>query len=556
MNISLSFRQISGFNYTSNKSEISFNFYGLTTEKLVEGYEILLRLFLILGDGTMDTNPTEAKCILNESITLEGEQTQADFECNITGLNETQEYKSFKLYDSKDIAGIPEDEILLDPVKTEEAIKDGILLDYSLEENKNKFPIYFNTETILPINGTYSPEGLNINIEGNIKQEIENETKINITLTYPKNYTAECTIPKTPVGKAYIYCLLKSNISSFVIIEQQILRDGLNEFLTIASGKSAYEIEWNDHFFDNTTEFTPEEAEKKLNLGLSFRQINHFIFNPTSHFISFYFFGITTRPIIASYKIIFQLYLILSGGIRDTTLSTATCTIGQAVDPNGGQAQADFNCEIEDLDKTKEYESFELCGSEDIAGIPEDEILKNPVKTEESIKNGTLLDYSLEENKNKLPNYFTVESINGTVSEKGEFTIVGTVNQEITEENKFTLELAYPLKYKTKCIIPKTPAGKVEIVCQLGKSFSGHIMIAQQVIRKGSKELFTINSFKSVEELHWNKDELPTDDTTEEIISHEDAEKKMNASLSFRQINQFVFNPTSHFITFNFYGIV
>ena len=237
MNISLSFRQISGFNYTSNKSEISFNFYGLTTEKLVEGYEILLRLFLILGDGTMDTNPTEAKCILNESITLEGEQTQADFECNITGLNETQEYKSFKLYDSKDIAGIPEDEILLDPVKTEEAIKDGILLDYSLEENKNKFPIYFNTETILPINGTYSPEGLNINIEGNIKQEIENETKINITLTYPKNYTAECTIPKTPVGKAYIYCLLKSNISSFVIIEQQILRDGLNEFLTIASGK-------------------------------------------------------------------------------------------------------------------------------------------------------------------------------------------------------------------------------------------------------------------------------------------------------------------------------
>ena len=121
------------------------------------------------------------------------------------------------------------------------------------------------------------------------------------------------------------------------------------------------------------------------------------------------------------------------------------------------------------------------------------------------------------------------------------------MNQEITEENKFTLELAYPLKYKTKCIIPKTPAGKVEIVCQLHNSFSGHIMIAQQVIRKGSKELFTITSFKSVEELHWNKDELPTDDTTKETISPEEDEKKMNVSLSFRQINQFIFNPTSHF---------
>ena len=186
----------------------------------------MLRLFLILGDGTMDTNPIEVKCILNEPVTLEGEQAQDDFECNITGLNEAQEYKSFKLYDSENIAGIPEDEILLNPVKIEETIKNGTLLDYSLEENKNKLPIYFDTETILLINGTYSPEGQYINIEGNIK------------LTYPKNYTAECcTLPKTPVGKAYIYCLLKNNISSFVIIEQQVLRDGLNEFLTIASGK-------------------------------------------------------------------------------------------------------------------------------------------------------------------------------------------------------------------------------------------------------------------------------------------------------------------------------
>ena len=247
MSVSLSFRQISGFKYTSHKSEISFNFYGLTTENFIERYEIFLRLFLILGDGTMDTNPIEVKCILNEPVTLEGEQAQDDFECNITGLNEAQEYKSFKLYDSENIAGIPEDEILLNPVKIEETIKNGTLLDYSLEENKNKLPIYFDTETILLINGTYSPEGQYINIEGNIKQEIEKETKINIKLTYPKNYTAECcTLPKTPVGKAYIYCLLKNNISSFVIIEQQVLRDGLNEFLTIASGKYLWNwVEWS-----------------------------------------------------------------------------------------------------------------------------------------------------------------------------------------------------------------------------------------------------------------------------------------------------------------------
>ena len=46
-----------------------------------------------------------------------------DFDCNITGLDETKEYKSFILNRTDDIVGIPKDETLLDPVKTEEAIK-------------------------------------------------------------------------------------------------------------------------------------------------------------------------------------------------------------------------------------------------------------------------------------------------------------------------------------------------------------------------------------------------------------------------------------------------
>ncbi|MBR4634369.1 hypothetical protein IKO50_05520 [bacterium] len=125
----------------------------------------------------------------------------------------------------------------------------------------------------------------------------------------------------------------------------------------------------------------------------------------------------------------------------DNILSEATCTIGQAVEPEGKQTQANLSCKIPDLDETKTYKSFELYNSEFIVDISDDdEVLLNPVKNQEAIKNGALLDYSLEENKNKLTLYFTVESINGTASEKGEFTIVGTVTQEITEENKFIFE--------------------------------------------------------------------------------------------------------------------
>ena len=146
----------------------------------------------------------------------------------------------------------------------------------------------------------------------------------------------------------------------------------------------------------------------------------------------------------------------------DTTLSEATCTIDQLVDPDGKQTQADFSCKIPDLDETKTYEYFELYDSEDIAGIPDEEVLLNPVKTQEAIDAGTLTEYSLEENKNKLPIYFQTESINGVVSEEGEFTNVGTVVQEITEEIKFTLHLLYPGNYITECTIPNASAGNLK----------------------------------------------------------------------------------------------
>ncbi|MBR4634367.1 hypothetical protein IKO50_05510, partial [bacterium] len=272
---------------------------------------------------------------------------------------------------------------------------------------------------------------------------------------------------------------------------------------------------------DDTTEeiISPEETEKKLDVTLSSRQINQFIFNPTSHFITFYFFGIT-QPITASYQIIKELYLILSGGVMDNTLSKTICTLDQAVDSEGKQDQADFSCKISDLDETKTYVYFELYDSEFIVGIPDDEVLLNPVKTQEAIEAGNLTDYSLEENKNKLPTYFEVESINGAVPEEGEFTITGTVDQEITEENKFTLELTYSGNYKTECTIPKASAGKIEIICVFSQSISAYVMIEQQIIRDGLEEIFTITSIKSNEELKWVTESTDTtvesSDTTEE----------------------------------------
>lgn len=40
-------------------------------------------------------------------------QTQAEFNCIIKDLDENQEYNSFEIFDSENIAGIPHDKILL-----------------------------------------------------------------------------------------------------------------------------------------------------------------------------------------------------------------------------------------------------------------------------------------------------------------------------------------------------------------------------------------------------------------------------------------------------------
>ena len=65
----------------------------------------------------------------------------------IIDLDEDKEYKSFEI---QQIAGIPEDNTLLNPDQTTKAISNGQqLLDYSDEENKYTYPAYFSAMKML-----------------------------------------------------------------------------------------------------------------------------------------------------------------------------------------------------------------------------------------------------------------------------------------------------------------------------------------------------------------------------------------------------------------------
>ena len=58
------------------------------------------------------------------------------------------------------------------------------------------------------------------------------------------------------------------------------------------------------------------------------------------------------------------------------------------------------------LNSAISYSSFKISSSDDLTGLPDNEILLDPEKTRIAIENGELDDFSLPENKNKVPILF------------------------------------------------------------------------------------------------------------------------------------------------------
>ena len=129
-------------------------------------------------------------------------------------------------------------------------------------------------------------------------------------------------------------------------------------------------------------------------------------------------------------------------------------TLDSNIEPEGDkEIQDDFSYE-KTSDKTKIHESFEIIGF--------DKTLLNAVLTDELINTETMTNYTDPENQ-KVPFNFEAESINPTVSEEGQFKILGTVNQDIEEDIEFTLELTYSAGYMTKCTLLKGLVDQVEV---------------------------------------------------------------------------------------------
>ena len=130
-----------------------------------------------------------------------------------------------------------------------------------------------------------------------------------------------------------------------------------------------------------------------------------------------------------NYEFIFYIFWI-SGGVKKTSLKETKCVLGEGVTLPSGQklVQAQFSCSVSELEK--EYTSLEISYSDEIAGIPDDDILFDPVKTKEAIEKIKLTDFS---KVSDVPSSFTSGSVDGSkCEEKGELPISGQFDKEFT----------------------------------------------------------------------------------------------------------------------------
>jgi hypothetical protein len=505
---------------------------------------MLVNLIKITGETEEDS--TEIKCSLESDIsTSEGQSSQGDFKCTLSGLKE--DYYSLRLNSSESIAGIPEDEILLNPVLTAEAIENGDLLDYSLNENKgqNKIPSTFTSEAVKEQNCKTDGK---LTIDGKLSKEVKNELSFNIPLTYPEGITLSCSLTSLKAGASSISCQVDRAIKSDQIaFEQLTIKDGSEEVLTIGSIVSEANIVCSDGLL--------QEAEDRTNIEVAFRQVSQLKENGSNGF-SFFFAGLLTKAYKAGVQIKIKIVVLISGDKKE---KDATCKLKSDVSPSEGrQIQGDFDCEV--TVESDEYKNINFNNPEsislstnnpEISGVSEQEDAQlSPLSTDKAIEetkeaqeqNATLtdlaetLDYSEEENKKKLPPTFQPVTLDLTnkICSRGKFKIKGKFTSDVTEEMTFNLPLSYPYS-NIKCKVDEAKANQdVEANCKVGKAFKkvNSFVIENRLLKKKNKEMLFISkkSFKLGDECqceNYNTYKLKK------------SKERQNASFSFLSLGKF-----------------
>ena len=325
--------------------------------------------------------------------------------------------------------------------------------------------------------------------------------------------------------------------------------------------------------------YTQNEATERTEISLTFRQVSSFKNN------TFKFYALTKNSLDSNYQISFLAWVTNYENIQKEEPVEIICTNENAVDvdPSLGIAAAIFNCSVDE-----DVQYLEIISSKDVAGIQNEFELLNPVITDEYISDGKMKDKSTSE----IPALLKIDEDTIDYSDVSKGFIVftfplGNLNKDKIFNKTFYYEISYPhlayIEFNIDNIIDTDFTLRGNIT---GKFDNIPLFFEQTIITVDEEELFVIPGFQTKPIFYSSEGDLDEDKTSDAIIetthqedttntisetthqedtsnttseiegdaprSPEQAEKKANITLSFRQINSFYFIPGT--ITFAFLG--
>ena len=516
--IFITFRQISGFAFVPGT--VSFNFFALITQSLNVPYQIKLLVNLITVEG-MDDQPTEIECSLDSSVEVkEGETKQASFKCEKKDLDKSKVYTGLRLNSSDSIAGIPtDDETALNPALTDDAIANGEVKDYSKPEQA-EIPPSFTFDSM--DEQECSKDG-KFFIKGTLSEEKKINGQFSIPLTYPEGITLTCSFEDQD-----IQCIADKELDDSVIIEQMVISEG---------GEELFILQKVIQDSMSCANGLKVQAEEKTNVAVSFRQVCKIEEKPSG--FSFFFFALVNKNLPQSYVLEINVIVMIGGSPVE---KVAKCTLKEAVTVTGSPVQGDFECEVA-LESGEKAETKDLSlspNNNNIGGCAEltpEEL--SPSATDEAIKNGEISDFSLPENKNKVPPSFTISTMNfAKCASKGKIKVEGEFSEEIKEEMTFELPFSFPAA-KVKCTVESATAKqKVEIVCKMQKVKKSlmfkQLIIEPRLLKKKRAEMLYVQKAN----IELEKEEGIKCENYNDIKLQLAKRRKENAKFSFIQIGR------------------
>lgn len=542
MSVNNTFLQVSKYKINESGKKISFLFISKVLAKIEKNEQIDANISLKKKDSS--SSKSTALCTISEGVEpIEGEEILAFYNCEVNNIEKPSEYNGLDFISSLDVKDIPSDGNLKDPSLTDKLIKEGKIKDYSL--------ITFNSIDIdikeCESNGVYK-------IKGNIdrKSGIISPFKINLNLKDNENVLSECSIPEGDKGEMYITCQVENNFFNTTINIPQIIVNNSNNEGVLNITKISYEnlssciitplpltpastiiqtIPITTLAPDPTI---PVFKTTKIESEIIFRQISHFSIEQNSHSLKFNIVGFTFVSIEKNSYMTINVNMINSAGNKQE--NSSYCLINN--DITGRAAYLTplyFDCEITAIDNPKEYTDLQVISSPFLNNIQNiDSNLLYAKKTDELIEKGLVLDYMKEDNFNIVPPVISNININvENCNLNGTFEIESSVNNQIENNITFYLGLTSP-KIEVRCKVPSTEKNNANIVIQcktLDKIDNSIIKIDSKVVYDMDyNELFYLSSIES-------KNNATCQDNDE--IKIEEAQKKVNAVISFRQASKF-----------------